>query len=186
MEAAGAARCRIVYRLGGRLASIPLPICDSFIADVLNQFEISTSAGRSRSRPPGNLALGTEVSEILRAKAHRQVVAVGCSKGATSYTPRRKSSLTLEQRRAKGPQMMHLSASRSLRLILLAAAVLSYFPLSGVEAANAWILPSAGKALANLNSPQSPQVSHTRSKDAVVARRTVSATRRSPVAPHRY
>jgi hypothetical protein len=71
--------------------------------------------------------------------------------------------------------------SRSLYLSVLAIAslfFLSYFPLAGIRAANAGatILPSAGKPLVNLKSPQTLKVTYTGSADAIAALQGGTAT----------
>jgi hypothetical protein len=62
-------------------------------------------------------------------------------------------------------------------LALAGLLVLSYFPLSGIRAASAeaTILPSAGKPLVNLKSPQTLKVTYTGSADAVAAMQVGSA-----------
>lgn len=67
---------------------------------------------------------------------------------------------------------VHPRLSRPFCVSMLALAgllVLSYFPLSGIRAASAGatILPSAGKPLVNLKSPQTLKVTYTGSADAV-------------------
>jgi len=70
--------------------------------------------------------------------------------------------------------------NRPLCVSMLAIAglvVLSYFPLSRIRAANvgATILPSAGKPLVNLKTPQTLKVTYTGSADAVAALREGAA-----------
>src|ERR1700733_8605222 len=79
--------------------------------------------------------------------------------------------------------MMRPRLSRPFTFTLVALAgliALSYFPLARIRAANvgATILPSVGKPLVNLKTPQNPKLTYTGSADAVAAlkKRTASPT----------